>query len=122
MPATTLTAIAGPSKWSTVGKIAVMSAADAVNGNDVLATNDMLVVAQNTGGSAYTVTITSKPLAGFDRQGDVSAVSLAAGEIRLFRLTKNGWMDSTSKKIAFSANNSAVKFSVVDLTQSSTST
>jgi hypothetical protein len=63
--------------------------------DDFPASHDMLVVAHNTGGVAYTVTITSQASSKTGRTGDVNVQSLAAGEIRIFRLVPDGWADSS---------------------------
>jgi hypothetical protein len=117
MPATALTQTSAPHKYSQTGAVVTMAAADVANGNKISdATRDMLVIARNSGASARTVTITSEPLSDFQRTGDVNAQSLAAGEIRIFRLTKNGWADETTNEILLSANHAEVLFGVVDLT------
>lgn len=119
MPATALPAAqAAPSKYSQTGLVVTTTAADVTNGNKISnATKDMLVVAHNAGASSRTVTIVSEPLDDTGRTGDVTAASVAAGAIRLFRLTKQGWADSTTNEILLSANHADVKFGVVDLTQ-----
>lgn len=114
MAATTLTKTVAPGLWSQVGIALTMEVADTVNDNDFAQDRDILLVAHNTGGSAYTVTITSAADPRFGRTGDVSAQSLAAGEIRIFRLTGSGWADANGK-INLSASNAAVKFGVVVL-------
>jgi hypothetical protein len=114
MTATTLTKTVAPGKWSTSGVVATMEVADTANDNDFAQDRDILLIVHNTGGSAYTVTITSEADPKYGRTGDVSAQSLAAGEIRLFRLTGQGWADSNGK-INVSASNVAVKFGVIVL-------
>jgi hypothetical protein len=116
MPTVALTSTAGPHPYSTTGKAVTMAAADVANGNHIVATASQLVIAHNTGASSRTVTITSVALPTYARVGDVSAVSLAAGEIRVFKLPDVGWKN-TDGKILISANNAEVKFGVVDLTQ-----
>lgn len=91
-----------------------MTAADAVNYNEVVASGNDLVIAHNTGGSAYTVTITSAADP-YGRTGDISAYSLGAGEYAVFGPFRNlGWMQ-TDGKLYFQASNAAVKFGVVRL-------
>ena len=114
MAATTLTKTVAPGKWSLTGQAVTMEAADTANDNDFAQDRDVLIVAHNTGGSAYTVTITSVADPKYGRTGDVNAQSLAAGEIRIFRLTGLGWADSNGK-INLSASNVAVKFGVIVL-------
>ncbi len=114
MAATTLTKTVAPGQWSLTGTALTMEVADVANGNDFAQDRDVLVIAHNTGGSAYTVTITSTADPKYGRTGDVNAQSLAAGEIRIFRLTGSGWADSNGK-INLGASNAAVKFGVVVL-------
>lgn len=114
MATTNLTKTTSPGFWSQTGTALTMAAADTSNNNHIVAAGDCILVAHNTGGQAYTVTITSvaDPVTG--RTGNVSAQSLAAGEIRIFRLTNNGWANS-SGQIVVSANNAAIKFGVIQL-------
>lgn len=114
MATTNLVKTTAPSQWSQTGTALTMAAADTGNNNHIVAAGDCFLVAYNSGGQAYTVTITSvaDPITG--RTGNVSAQSLAAGEIRIFRLTNNGWANS-SGQIVVSANNAAVKFGVIQL-------
>lgn len=114
MATTNLTKTTSPGFWSQTGTALTMATADTSNNNHIVAAGDCILVAHNTGGQAYTVTITSvaDPVTG--RTGNVNAQSLAAGEIRIFRLTNNGWANS-SGQIVVSANNAAVKFGVIQL-------
>lgn len=101
-----------PGNYSTTGLVATMPAADNSNGNHFPFSGDqMIVVCWNSGASPYTVTITSQaaPISG--RLGDVSAVSLAADEIRIFRLSRAGWVNSAGN-VLISASNAAVKIGV----------
>lgn len=85
-------------------------------GGDVVAgVNDLLVIAHNTHATtAYTFTITSAadPVTG--RTGDVAAVSLTAGQIKVFRLTMRGWADA-SRNFNFDVENAAVKIGLIIL-------
>ena len=96
------------------GAVPTLTAADVANGNKFTTSNDVLLIIQNSGASTRTVTITSQPLTDFARTGDVTALSIAAGQIRCFRLTKNGWANS-SNEIALSANHADIKFGILDL-------
>lgn len=101
-----------PDNYSTTGLVATMPAADNVNGNHFPFSGDqMIIVCWNSGASAYTVTITSTAAPVSGRLGDVNAVSLAADEIRIFRLARSGWVNS-SGNVEISANNAAVKIGV----------
>lgn len=113
MAETSISLQTGPTEYSQTGLAVTMTAADVGNGNVfTFAGSRVLIIAQNTGGSSYTVTITSQadPVTG--RTGHVSAQSLAAGEIRVFRIPSTGWAD-TSSKVYISASNTAVKFGLV---------
>lgn len=90
-----------------------MTAADTVNKEQFAPSGDDLIIAQNTGASAYTITFTSAADE-FKRMGDVSAYSLGAGEIAAFRFKKPGWVQSDGF-IYIEANNAAVKWAVIQL-------
>lgn len=92
-----------------------MTAADTSNKNSFPLTGREVVIAHNTGASAYTVTITSVD----DRYGrseDISAESIAAGDIRVYGpgLALEGWQQ-TDGSLYLEANNAAVKFGVLRL-------
>jgi hypothetical protein len=114
--AVTLSTIPDNFIYSTTGLEVTFTAADVANGNHVNSTKPVAILANNTGGSAYTVTITSVASSTNGRTGDVSAQSLAAGEIRLFWLTSDGWLDSSSSTYLISANNAAVEFAAWERT------
>lgn len=91
-----------------------MAAADVVNKNQFVASGNDLIVAHNTGASAYTVTISSAPDP-YGRSGDIAAYSIGAGEYAVFGPMKlPGWMQ-TDGKVYLEASNAAVKFGVVAL-------
>lgn len=91
-----------------------MTAADVANMNQFTASGRDLVVAHNTGGSAYTVTITSSPDP-YGRSRDIATYSLGAGEYAVFGpFELTGWVQ-TDGKVYLQASNAAVKFGVVAL-------
>jgi hypothetical protein len=91
-----------------------MAAADASNLNQFVANGKDLVIAHNTGASAYTITITSAADP-YGRMGDIATYSLGAGEYAVFGpLELAGWVQ-TDGKVYLQASNAAVKFGVVDL-------
>ena len=91
-----------------------MAAADTTNYNQFVASSRDLVIAHNTGGSAYTVTITSSDDP-YGRTGDVAAYSLGAGEYAVFGPFKRpGWVQADGY-VYLQASNAAVKFGVVAL-------
>lgn len=84
------------------------------NGNMFLCGGKDLVVAHNTGGSPYTITITSVADP-FGRTGDVAAYTLGAGEYAIFGpFETTGWRQ-TDGYIYLESNNVAVKFGVISL-------
>ncbi len=102
--------------WSATGLILTEVAADVANGNETVACGRLLLIARNSGGSSRTVTIDSAADAK-GRTGDVAAETLAAGEIRMFLLVRDGWQqeDSGTLKYWFEANHADVKFSLIEL-------
>lgn len=113
MARTTITKTTAPGYWSTTGAAVTMTAADVTNGNQVEAAGEVLLIVRNSGGSAYTVSINSAPDPITGRTGHVSAQSLAAGEIRIFRLIPTGW--SISGWYEINASNAAVLIGAVQL-------
>jgi hypothetical protein len=90
------------------------TAADVANKNRFVSGGNDLVIAHNTGASAYTVTITSV-VDDEGRTGDITAYSIGAGETAIFGpFKKHGWMQS-SGHIHLEAENASVKFAVVAL-------
>lgn len=118
MAETAFTPVTAPGKWSATGQALSMVAVDNANGNKFTSSSDQLLVAQNTSGGALTFQITSQPIsgtgAGAGRTGSVSQ-SLAAGEIRVFRLTGNGWADSNGNILMPTGMNTALKVAIVNL-------
>lgn len=92
-----------------------MQAADVANKNSFVCGPNDIVIAQNSGASPYTVTITSvaDPITG--RTGDITTYSLAAGDIAVFGpFRAPGWMQSDGS-IYLEASNAAVKFAPVTI-------
>lgn len=115
MPTTAITVQDMPSAYSQTGTAVTMTAADVANGNHFVLTGTTIVTAQNTGGSAYTVTIDSQPDLKYGRSGSVAAQSLAASEIRQFRIVADGWADASTGYVTLSASNAAVKFGLMKI-------
>lgn len=91
-----------------------MTAADTSDLNQFVANGNDLVIAHNTGASAYTVTITSMPDP-FGRTKDIAAYQLEVGDYAVFGpFALTGWVQ-TDGKIYLQANNAAIKFGVVQL-------
>lgn len=91
-------------------------AADAANGNSFQCTGKELLIVQNSGVSARTLTVTSVP--GRDgRTGDITNYSIGAGEFAYFTqgLTNSkGWQQSNGM-IYIAASNAEVKLAVLRL-------
>ena len=90
-----------------------LTAADVANKNMFVAGSSDLIVAINTGGSPYTVSVTSVADA-FGRTKDIATYSLAAAEIALIQIAPPGWKQSDGN-IYLEASNVAVKFAIVPL-------
>lgn len=113
--ATTLTKTVAPGKWSQSGIAVTMAAGDVGSGNDFPQDRDLLLVAHNTSGATpYYVTITSQADPTYGRTGDVNQQDLAAGEIRVFRLTGPGWADGNGN-INVQVENAAIELGVIVL-------
>lgn len=92
-----------------------MTAAIVADKEQVVMSGNDLLVAYNSGGAPYTITITSVAEGRTKRTGDITAYSLGAGEYAVFGpFEKSGWMQ-TDGKLYFEANNALVKFGVVGL-------
>jgi hypothetical protein len=91
----------------------VLTAADVANLNSASfgAFSRMLVIAQNTGASAYTVTFSSVADQ-YKRTGDITAYSLDAADIAVFNFSRDGWAQSDGH-LYFAASNAAVKFACI---------
>ena len=91
-----------------------MTAADASNFEEVSHEGRVLVIAHNTGGSAYTVTVESVA-DDQGRTGDIATYSLAADDYAVFGpFDLEGWRQ-TGGELYFKASNAAVKLGVVAL-------
>lgn len=76
----------------------------------------LLVIIQNSHAvTAYTFTVTSVAGANtLNRTGDITAYSLAAGEVAVLIFERNGWYQSDGM-LYLEANNAAVKVGAVGL-------
>lgn len=92
-----------------------MTAADATNKEQFVASDKDIVVAHNTGAGARTVTVTSVADAGNSRTGDIAAYSIGAGEYAAFGpFNRQGWMQ-TNGYIYIEAEHAEVKFGAIKL-------
>lgn len=94
----------------------LLTAADTTNLNSATFSGREVLIAQNSGASPYTVTLSSAPDSKLGRTGDVATYSLAASEIAIFYPGQaEGWRQSADGKLYFQASNIAVKFAVIKL-------
>lgn len=103
-----------PGFYSQTGQVVTITANDVGGNNSIVVTSDCLVIAHNTDVGAQTVTITSTADPTFGRVGNVAAQSLAADEIRVFRLTRIGWANSNGL-IIVSGSDANINFGVIAL-------
>jgi hypothetical protein len=114
MPRTALTPITGVLTNPTAGVTLTFTAADTSNGNKVALTGKELILVQNSGASAYTVTVTSAPDS-LGRTKDITADSIPAGGFKVYGVPQvEGWRQ-TDGTLSLDANNAAIKFCVVRL-------
>jgi hypothetical protein len=114
MPRVVHTPVAAPGTQNYTGAALTQLAADTVNKEEVVITGKELVLAQNSDVGAHTVTITSVA-DNLGRTKDIAAVSLAAGELRIFGpFGLEGWRQSDGF-LYFEANHATIKFSVLRL-------
>ena len=94
-----------------------MAATVVADKTQFVASGKDLVIAHNTGGSAYTVTITSVADGRTKRTGDITSYSIGAGEYAVFGpFEREGWMQSDGY-VYLESNDTSVKFGVVTLPQ-----
>src|SRR5512136_39839 len=70
--------------------------ADVANKNQFAASGNDVIIAWNTGASAYTITITSVADAQL-RTGDITTYSIGASEIAVFKVGNDGWRQTDGK-------------------------
>jgi hypothetical protein len=88
------------------------TACDTVNGNSFASTGREIVLINNTGGSTYTITITSVA----DQLGrsdtSLTSYSVAAGVIAAVEMKyQTGWVSGST--VSMTCSNAAVKFAIV---------
>jgi hypothetical protein len=114
MPATPVTAKTMPGVYSTTGEVLTETACDPTNGNEVTGTDNMVLLVRNAGATPRLFEITSEPDPVTGRTGDASA-TIAAGELRVFRLQKQGWANASTGKIAFEGAHADLKVSIINI-------
>lgn len=111
---TKTTALGAYGTYSAAAAKLTMTAADVANMNQVTFGGEDLVIAHNTGGSPYTLTITSVADP-FGRTQDITTYSIPAGEYAIFGPFKAaGWLQSDGK-LYLAASNASVLLGVVKL-------
>ncbi len=89
-----------------------MTAGDVANLNQFTLAKGDILLAHNTGVSAYTITITSEPDP-YGRNGDITTYSIGAGEIAAFgEFELQGWRQSDGK-LYLNVSNAAVTLGVL---------
>lgn len=107
-----LTQTVAPGPDPTAGVAVTMTAEDTSNHSRFLWRGQELVLIQNTGGSTYTYTVTSKADER-GRTGNITTQSILAGEIHVLDcLSYPGWVQS-DEYVYLDASNVAVKFGVI---------
>jgi len=114
----TATTMKGPFEAITAGQATITLTAASAGADTFAATGRQLVICQNSHATnAYTVTITSTADES-GRTGDITAYSLAAGEVAIFGVdltTRPGWRNTSTGAITITASNASVKISIVKL-------
>ena len=114
MPRTELTKTVALGAYGGAGVAVTMTAADTTNQNDFVAQGKDFIIAQNTGASPHTVTVTSVDDP-YGRVEHITAESIAAGAIRIYGpIERLGWQQ-TDGKIYLEADNAEVFFGIVKL-------
>lgn len=113
MPPTTIAAQAPLSPYNATGLIYTETAADAANGNDTVAADNLLLLVRNSGGTPRVLTIKSTPDANTQRLGDI-VNTIAASQTRAFRLQRAGFA-TTSGRIEFTGAHADLRFTVLQL-------
>lgn len=122
MARATLTKVAAQGNYPTLPLTAnsadlPMTAANATDKEQFVASGKDLVIAHNTGGSTRTITVTSVADGKTRRTGDQGAYSLGAGEYAVLGpFEREGYMQSDGY-IYLEASHADIKFGVVTLPQ-----
>lgn len=90
------------------------TAADITNLNQILLDGPGYVIAQNTGASDYTVTLTSAPDEK-GRFGDITTYTISADDVMVFKIDQTkGWLQ-TDGYLYLQASNAAVRLGFIRL-------
>ena len=96
-------------------RVLAMQACDAsLNNSTAIVEGKTILIFQNTDSGAHTITIHSIADVPFNRTGNVTAYSLAAGAIAMFGPFKaSGWKQASEGDLWFEANDATVKVAVI---------
>lgn len=115
MAAVLVTPVSAPLAYSTTGLALTEVSVDVANGNYFAPDHsNYLLIVRNSGASTRTITVTSVADPVFNRTGHLGPQNVLAGELRIIRLVKSGWAD-TSGNINFSGSHADLKVSIVKL-------
>ena len=119
MSRTALTVQTTPNLNAAIGALGaqlLFTAADATNFNSFFATGREILICQNSGASAYTVTVNSTADQ-LGRTSDITAYSIPASGFAIFGpFPLNGWHQATTPyTINLQASNASILFAVVQL-------
>ena len=91
-----------------------LTTADTVNLEQVLLDGPILIVAHNNGVGARTITLTSSPDAAL-RTGDVSAYSIGADKIAIFKVDRTDGWRQTDGFLYIQGSHAEVRWGIVRL-------
>jgi len=111
MARTTISPISTPAPYAPSSNTLTFTAADDVNGNQVLLTGREIIIAYNSDSVDHTITVSSVACP-HDRTGDATK-TIAAGEYELFQMFPTlGWQQADGY-LYFSSDSATVKFVVI---------
>lgn len=114
MPRISHTVQDAPGKWPTAGGLVTFLAADPANDEQFTLTGRELLLADNVGAGAHTITINSV-IDPYNRTRNITAESIAAGTLRMFGpFDLVGWQQ-TDGNLYFEADDAEVEFAVIRL-------
>ncbi len=113
MARTALAVVAAPGTWSNAGAALALAAGDAVNGNEVVHSGPLLIVAFNSGAAPYNVTVHSVPDR-YGRSGDIVQAVNAGAYAVLGPFLPPGWMQPDGK-LNIDVSNAAIELAAVKL-------
>ncbi len=110
----TLTKQSLPAHFDVAGSDITLTAGD-LGGDDWVAGDNDLLLVKNDDVAARTITVTSVADPTFSRTKDITARSVPAGAIAMFRFKRTGWAAAGTGKISLTVSNVLLKLAVIDL-------